>query len=251
MGYPQQVGYLQQVPGFGMPVGQHQTPYFQVPVYQAAPVKQTAPVKQAGPVIHNLDILPQDSPEYSRQIFKTDAQGQVTLTDISADELRIHMQQMSADWTSIIQMERQLATVRKTMDGLLTRINALNRDLTPEEVAGSDSMDKKDWQDARRWLRDSITSLNRYMREYDVGLTSNAGNRNRFEAIYNEYLQQNKTFPDLLNIRKEFELHRKLVHNLGIAMQNAVANATRDGESRARNLLTRISNKARSRRKNS
>ena len=104
---------------------------------------------------------------------------------------------MSGDWTGTIQVERQLEAMRKQLDSMISRLGSLNRDLNPKEAMTADSNDKRQWQDARRWLRDAMTNINRYAREYDVGLTSNAGLRLKLEACYKEYVVPKIPFADM------------------------------------------------------
>ncbi len=77
------------------------------------------------------------------------------------------------------------------------RINSLNRDMSPEETRGSDSQDKRDWQEARRWLRDVSGRVGRFLKDHVVGMTSNAGKRNSFEAIYQQYVIPRRSFDGL------------------------------------------------------
>jgi hypothetical protein len=174
-----------------------------------------------------------------RAVVSTSGSGNLS----AEDEFRIRS--MATDWLGIIQVERQMSVIRKQMDGVLGRLSALNRDLNPGESTAADSMDKRDWQDARRWLRDAATNVSRYIREYDVGITSSAGIRNRLLNYYKEYVEPKQSFPELLAAQKEFESFRKSVQTLMGTMQSAIANATRDGENRARTILNRIASKAR------
>lgn len=152
---------------------------------------------------------------------------------------------IEADWLAVLQMETQLSLVRKQLGGLQGRLQSLNRDLTPEERVQSDNNDKRDWQDVRRWLREALSHVARHIRDHDIGSTSAAGNRNRFEQMYEEIIKPRRPVEGLSSIMKEFEAHRKTLQSLLIQMQTAHSNAARDGEQRAQQVLTRIAAKVR------
>lgn len=149
------------------------------------------------------------------------------------------------DWQSLLQLETLLASARKQLGAIQGQLQSLNRDLTPDERLVADNQDKKDWQDARRWLRDSLALVSRYIRDHDIGMVSAAGNRNRFERIYNEHIVPRQPFAGLAAACLEFEQHRKTAQNLLVQMQSAHQNASRDGVNRASQLLNRIGAKVR------
>ena len=155
---------------------------------------------------------------------------------------------IEADWQSIVQIERQLAQLRKQLAAAQGRVDALNRDLRPEERRNADRQDVSDWQDARRWLRDCSTKLSRYIKEHDMGVTSVAGKRQWFEDTYNQYVANRQPWDQLPAAQREFETHRKIITTLLNNMHNAQASAGQDGENRAKQVLARIRAKS-SRRK--
>ena len=114
---------------------------------------------------------------------------------------------IEADWKASLELEKKLTKLRKQLLLMLNRVNSLNRDLTPEESAHSDRLQKKAWQDARRWLRDVATRLSRYMREYDVGDTSSAGKKNWFEQTYKQHIVPRRPLDDIEQVQREFEAY--------------------------------------------
>lgn len=152
---------------------------------------------------------------------------------------------MDADWNSILQFETTLGQVRKQLNTLQGRLQSLNRDLSPDERLAADSNDVKDWQDARRFLRDASANVSRYIRDHDIGVTSAAGQRTRFEEIHQRYVVPRKPFEGLEAVQHDFEVYRKVVQSLVGKMQTALSNAGRDGEQRAQQVLSRIGAKMR------
>lgn len=155
------------------------------------------------------------------------------------------LQAFEADWHALLTLETQLAAARKQLGALQGQLQSLNRDLSPDERLAADNQDNKDWQDARRWLRDALASVSRWIRDHDIGMVSAAGNRNHFEQIYEQYVVPKRAFPGLASACQEFDQHRKTAQHLLIQMQSAHQNASRDGVTRARQVLGRIAAKVR------
>lgn len=155
---------------------------------------------------------------------------------------------MEADWHAIEKLERQLAAVTKQLNGLAGKLQSLNRDLSPHERLAADNNDVKDWSEARRFLRDAASQISKQVRAFDIGTVSSAGNRNRFSDIYENHVKTRKPFDGMHAVAAEFEAHRKTCQNLLQQSSAALSAAQRDGEGRARSVLSRISAKARSRR---
>lgn len=152
-------------------------------------------------------------------------------------------------WNAIRQLESKVGTVRKQLDQAMSRLNSLNRDLTPEERRGADNKDAKDWQDARRWLRDSLATLSRFVKEIDMGTTSGAGQRHHFEDIHRQYVAPRIPFAGLEQTVQEFEAHAKILQNVVASAQAGLTRAGRDAEQRANGVLMRIASKSRSARR--
>jgi hypothetical protein len=154
-------------------------------------------------------------------------------------------ERIEADWNSSNEIEKDLGRVRKQLVDILGRLKALNRDLTPPERVHSNNQDKKDWQDARRTLRDATNRVWKYLKAHDIGDTSNAGKRVWFDEIYRKFIGPRRPFDELMASARAFELHRKTITQLHCDMSNAYSYASLDGERRAQQVLNRIQTKVR------
>ena len=155
-------------------------------------------------------------------------------------------QRMEADWNFSLQLEQQLASAAKQLNGTLLRINSLNRDLSSDEGRAADQLDKHEWQDARRALRDVAARLARFLKDHHVGMTSTSGRRGSFEAIYMQYVVPRRNFDGLAQSEREFEQYRKTMQTLLNNMNTAQTAAVQEGERRAQQILSRIAAKVRS-----
>ncbi len=152
---------------------------------------------------------------------------------------------IDAEWNSILEIETQLSPMRKQVQATLSRINALNRDLSAEERVSSDNQDKADWLDARRWLRDASARLSRFIKDYDVGHTSSAGKRNWFEGTYHQHIVPRRPFEGMEQAERDYETYRKTLQTLLMNMHAANTAALQDAERRAQGVLGRIAGKVR------
>jgi hypothetical protein len=148
-------------------------------------------------------------------------------------------------WNLSLVLEQQLAAAAKQLNATLLRLNSLNRDLSSEEGRSADQLDKKEWQDARRWLRDIAARVSRFLKDHHIGMTSAAGKRGSFEAIYEQYVVPRRNFDGLVQAERDFEQYCKTMQTLLNNMNAAQTSAAQDGERRAQLVLTRISAKAR------
>lgn len=148
-------------------------------------------------------------------------------------------------WTNILYIESEVRRARLQLDHSISKLHALDRDLTFDELYAADSADKQQWQDARRWLRDAAASLSRSIKEIDVGLLSSAGQRNRFLDLYEQFVKVRIAFPSLKQAAVDFEMHHKSAKNVLQAAQSALHKGMSDGERRANAVLQRIHQKAR------
>lgn len=155
---------------------------------------------------------------------------------------------IQTDWTAVTQAETQLMSLRKQLATVQGRLLSLNRDLSADENVASDNADRKEWQDARRWLRDCAGLASRYIKEADTGVTSMAGNKGRLEQLVQEAKAGRLNPQQMAAAQNEIEAHRKTVVNVQNQMQNALQAAGRDGEQRAQQILTRITAKVRAHR---
>ena len=154
-------------------------------------------------------------------------------------------ERIEADWNSSNEVEKDLSRVRKQLVDILGRLKALNRDLTPPERVHSNNQDKKDWQDARRLLRDATNRAWKYLKAHDIGDTSNAGKRVWFEEIYRKFVAPRQQFDGLMAAARAFEMHRKTITQLHGDMSNAYSFASIDGERKAQQVIARIQTKVR------
>jgi hypothetical protein len=152
---------------------------------------------------------------------------------------------IAEEWNLSLVLEQQLASAAKQLNATLFRLNSLNRDLSSEEGRSADQLDKKEWQDARRWLRDIAARVSRFLKDHHIGMTSTAGKRGSFEAIYEQYVVPRRNFEGLVQAERDFEQYRKTMQTLLNNMNAAQTSAVQDGERRAQLVLTRISAKAR------
>ena len=157
-------------------------------------------------------------------------------------------EQMEFNWNAILQIESDLRRIRMQLEQAISRVSSLNRDLNTDEAMAADNNDKKDWQDARRWLRDSASGISRSVKEIDVGLLSGAGQRNRFEDMIRDHVRPRVPFPNVEQAAIDFEMFHKSAKNVMQAAQTALAKGTADGERRANAVLRRIASKARTKR---
>lgn len=148
-------------------------------------------------------------------------------------------------WNQILYIESDIRRARIQLEQSVSKLSSLNRDLTFDELQGSDSSDRQAWQDARRFLRDSAHGIGRAIKEIDIGLLSSAGQRNRFLEIYESNVKPRIPFPGLKQTASEFEMYHKSAKNVLAAAQTALNKGTSDGERRANSVLQRIQQKIR------
>lgn len=155
---------------------------------------------------------------------------------------------IEADWTAVVQAETNLSALRKQLAAVQGKLQSLNRDLNADENIAADNLDKREWQDARRWLRDGAAQTSRYIKEADTGVTSMAGNKRRLEQLVDDAKAGRLSPQQLAQAQNEIESHRKTVVNIQTQMQNVLQSVSRDGEQRAQQILSRIAAKVRNHR---
>lgn len=155
---------------------------------------------------------------------------------------------IDADWTAVVQAETSLSALRKQLATIQGKLQSLNRDLNADENIAADNLDKREWQDARRWLRDGAALTSRFIKEADTGVTSMAGNKRRLEQLVEDAKAGRLSPQQLAQAQNEIEAHRKTVVNIQTQMQSALQSASRDGEQRAQMILSRIAAKVRNHR---
>jgi hypothetical protein len=149
------------------------------------------------------------------------------------------------DWRACNDAEKDLSRLRQQLLDMMGRLKTLNRDLTGPERVHSTNQEKKDWQQARRMLRDCTNRLWKCVKAHDIGYTSSAGQRRWFEDTYEKYIAPRRHFEGFLEADRAFGSYRKVVTTLHIEMTNALSIAQLDGERRAQQVLARIAEKIR------
>jgi hypothetical protein len=149
-------------------------------------------------------------------------------------------ERIETDWSASLQIESQLTVIRRKLADMMQRLNALNRDLAPEERLHADRKDRSDWQTARRWLRDAAIRISKCIKEFDIGDSSNAGRREWFATTYEQSVVPRRPFDAMEQAQRDFEQYRKQMQTMLAAMNTAYAGAAQDGERRAQQILTNI-----------
>ncbi len=217
---------------------QGMNPLLDRPVQPPAPgVVPTVAVHLAPPTQYSPSAYP---PVASPQGSAAAAQPRHPSPRHATGSPELHFHAIESDWHAIQLLESKNLLLRAQMNSMLTRMVSLNRDLSPEERNASDTMDHRDWNEARRWIRDGVSVLSRVVRTHDIGVTSAAGHRNHLEEVVAKYITARVLLPNLAEIQHQFEVHRKTVQSLHQEMQHAMLGPARDGEQRAQAVLTRI-----------
>lgn len=218
-----------------------------------APYVNGAPVLAGPPMVPMMPIAPQPLAAMPGQPVLTPV-GMLpvgsNLTPMDAtqplDAATIDIyERIEADWNSSNEIEKDLTRLRKQLVDILGRLKSLNRELSGPERVHSNNQDKKDWQDARRGLRDASNRVWKYLKAHDIGDTSNAGKRVWFEEIYRKYIGPRQPFKELMAAARAFESHRKTITTLHGDMNNAYSYASLDGERKAQQVISRIQQKVR------
>jgi hypothetical protein len=149
------------------------------------------------------------------------------------------------DWRTCRETEKDLARLRQQLLDAMGRLKALNRDLTGPERVHSNTQEKKDWQQARRMLRDCSNRLWKCIKAHDIGYTSSAGQRRWFEETFEKYIAPRRHFEGFQDADRAFGGYRKAVTTLHLDMSNALSIAQLDGERRALQVLAKIAEKVR------
>ena len=145
-------------------------------------------------------------------------------------------------------MERQMSGLRQKLSGLLSSLNKLDRELTPEERLASSREDRDAWDDARRWVRDLAGKCHREIKQFDIGLTSAAGHRNHIEEVYKTIIEPRQPNPSLESYRREFETYRRDMMHLQRSMTSAIQAGSTNGTQRAQRVQAMLAKKIRERR---
>ena len=155
---------------------------------------------------------------------------------------------LETDWKACRGLERQLAGMRQQLSSVLGRLNAFDRDLRPDESLAADRLDKDEWHDARRWIRDVAAKVHRCIKAHDIGMTSAAGRRNVIQHTYEQGLTSREAVGDLSSCLHEVQTYRKELANLFTSMGSALQAANTNGVQRAQRILAKISARVRDKR---
>ncbi|MEO1998647.1 MAG: hypothetical protein ABGZ17_25660 [Planctomycetaceae bacterium] len=227
---------------------QGQSPLLDQPIPSSDPPSDLDVTVYIGPV-HIPQIMPM-TPLPMTPLPMTPLPDAATTTPATnlAPPINPHrvFDRIDAEWNSCQQIRKQLVQIRKRMSSMLITLSSLNRDLSPDERLHSDRQDKNDWMEARRWLRDVGAKGSRYIKEFDIGESSQAGKREWFEQTYEQIIVPRQRSDGLPRLEREFETYRKQLQTLMSNMNIAYASAVQDGERRAQQVLTHIKSKVRS-----
>lgn len=160
----------------------------------------------------------------------------------SIEEMFDHMDN---DWRAAMDTDKDMVRKRKKLADMHKTLKNLNRDLNPQERLHGTNEDKREWIDARRWLRDCMVRIEVCIRDFDIGDTSAAGRKRMLEHLNKQYVQPRKQFEGMEQAQRDFEAYRKAVTTLQMHMNNAYQVAAINGERRAQAILGRIAAKVR------
>ncbi|GIS58690.1 MAG: hypothetical protein CM1200mP2_09150 [Planctomycetaceae bacterium] len=74
--------------------------------------------------------------------------------------------------------------LRKQVDGMMSELSGLNRDLNYDENTHTSRQDKDAWDDARRMMRNAHMQLSRCQKACDVGDTQSAGKKEWMKELH-------------------------------------------------------------------
>jgi len=201
------------------------------------PLPDPTPGADPGIVVAIEPPTPDPPPQEIAQIAPEVRTGRPDLLPVGAEAI---FERIEIDWNASLLIESQLAVIRRKLADMLQRLNALNRDLSPEERLHADRKDRSDWQTARRWLRDVTTRVSKCIKEFDIGDSSNAGRREWFATTYEQSVVPRRPFDAMEQAQRDYEQYRKSMQTLLASMNTAYTGAAQDGERRAQQILTNI-----------
>lgn len=163
----------------------------------------------------------------------------------SPEELKTKFESLEFFWTNILYLESDIRRARAQLEQSVNKLNSLNRELNFEETNVADSVDRQQWHDVRRWLREASFSVTRTGKEIDVALLSSVAQRNQFLEIYENFVKPRIPFPKMDQAVADFEAHHKALKIVLQSAQTAIHKGTADGERRANTILNRLDQKIR------
>jgi len=89
------------------------------------------------------------------------------------------------------------------------QLKTMNRDLQYEEKEFSTHQDRDAWDDARRWIRNSLTQLSRCQKACDVGDTQSVGKREWLQQIHDTYIASRLGIENAKGIESGFRIRHR------------------------------------------
>lgn len=163
---------------------------------------------------------------------------------VSAEATSI-FESIEKDWAACKEALKELTRLRKQLVDISSRLKNLNRDLSSDERLFSSPQDKKDWLDARRWLRDGMIKTMMLVKSHDIGDISDAGRGKHIEELYTRFIRTRTPFDGMESALQQFVEYRKMVTTLQSKMNSAYSQSGVTAERRAQAVLKRIQAKAR------
>ena len=148
-------------------------------------------------------------------------------------------------WSAIQAEIVKIDMLRKQVDGMMSELSGLNRDLNYDENTHTSRQDKDAWDDARRMMRNSHMQLSRCQKACDVGDTQSAGKKEWMQEVHDTQILPRRPIENPTAMEGEFQHFRKMLITLENQVNAALASAATDGVGRARRVLAEIATKVR------
>lgn len=200
------------------------------------------PMQMMGPPIVAPPMHGAPMPGHSMQ--PTPAMPVATGGQVSP-EMEVLYEAIEKDWTACTEGLRELERMRKQLVDIHGRLKNMDRDLNSNERRFSSTQDKKDWVEARRWLRDGMTKTMMLVKSYDIGDVSSAGRGRHIEELYKQFIAPRTPIADLAGTAQQFVEYRKLVTTLQGRMSAAYSQSGVAAERKAQKVMKSIQAKVR------
>ncbi|HAA60091.1 MAG TPA: hypothetical protein DCE39_04095 [Planctomycetaceae bacterium] len=148
-------------------------------------------------------------------------------------------------WSAIQAEIVKIDMLRKQVDGMMSELSGLNRDLNYDENTHTSRQDKDAWDDARRMMRNAHMQLSRCQKACDVGDTQSAGKKEWMKELHDTQILPRRPIENPTAIEGEFQHFRKMLITLENQVNAALASAATEGVGRARRVLAEIATKVR------
>ena len=160
-------------------------------------------------------------------------------------EMEAYYEGIEKDWAACKEGLRELERMRKQLVDIHGRLKNMDRDLNSNERRFSSTQDKKDWTEARRWLRDGMTKTMMLVKSYDIGDVSAAGRGRQIEQLYTQFIATRTPVSDLTGTAQQFVEYRKLITTLQGRMSAAYSQSGVAAERKAQKVMKSIQAKVR------